>query len=115
MQSVIDALRAGDRARAVRLFQERGQLTVEEANRSVDLATVLIGRTASSAAPGAAAKAEQTAAVAAAATAWLAGALILSLVAGMIGGGIGARGARRIIRGARVEAVNTRPLAEPVS
>lgn len=113
-QSVIETLRTGDRAGAVRRLQEQGQLTEAEANRSVDLATVLIGRAASSAAPGAAAKAEQTAAVAAAATAWLAGAIILSLVAGMIGGGIGARGARRIIKGARVEAEITRPLAEPV-
>jgi len=113
-QSVIEALRAGDRAGVVRRLQEQGRLTEEEANRSVDLATVLIGRAASSAAPGAAAKAEQTAAVAAAATAWLAGAIVLSLVAGMIGGGIGARGARRIIKGARVEAEITRPLAEPV-
>jgi hypothetical protein len=112
-QSVIEALRAGDRAGAVRRLQEQGRLTEEEANRSVDVA-VLIGRAASSAAPGAAAKAEQTAAVAAAATAWLAGAIVLSLVAGMIGGGIGARGARRIIKGARVEAEITRPLAEPV-
>jgi len=113
-QSVIDALRTGDRASAVRRLQEQGQLTEEEANRSVDLATVLIGRAASSAAPGAAAKAEQTAAVAAVATAWLAGAIVLALVAGIIGGGIGARGARRIIKGARVETAITRPLAEPV-
>jgi hypothetical protein len=113
-QSVIDALRSGDRATAMRRLQEQGQLTEEEANRYVDLAAVLIGRVPSSAAPEAAAKSAQTAAVAAAATAWLAGAIVLSLLAGMIGGGIGARGARRIIKGAHVEMDVTRPLAQAV-
>lgn len=51
------------------------------------------------------------------ASGWLAAAIALSLVAGMVGGGIGARGARRLLKGPRftVEAPATRPggYAEP--
>jgi hypothetical protein len=112
-QSVIEAMRRGDRASAVRRLQEQRQLTEEEAHRSVELAAELIGRAPVPPAPDAAAKVEQTAAVAAAATAWLASAVVLSLIAGMAGGGIGARGARRVIKGASVKAEITRPLAEP--
>ena len=109
---VIEGLRSGDRAAAVRQLQEQGRLTEEEANRYFDLGTVLLERTP----PAAAATVGQTAAVAAAASGWLAGAIVLSLITGMIGGGIGARGARRLLRGARARTAAdvTRPgLAEP--
>lgn len=109
---VIEGLRSGDRATAVRQLQEQGQLTEEEATRYFDLGAVLFERAPSAAA----ATVKQPAAVAAAANGWLAGAIVLSLIAGMIGGGIGARGARRLLLGGRAPTAAdvTRPgLAKP--
>jgi hypothetical protein len=69
------------------------------------------------AAPEVAATAERTAGMAVVASGWLAVAIVLSLIAGMLGGAVGARGARRLMKGSRFAADPdvTRPgLAEPV-
>jgi hypothetical protein len=74
----------------------------------------LFGLLAPSAALDAAAT-ERTVGVASVASGWLASAISLCLIAGMLGGAVGARGARRLMKGSRFTAeADTRPgLAEP--
>jgi hypothetical protein len=74
----------------------------------------LFGLVAPSAALDAAAT-ERTVGVAAVASGWLASAIALCLIAGMLGGAVGARGARRLMKGSRFTSdADTRPgLAEP--
>lgn len=109
-QSVVDALRSDDHARAVRRLQDQFRVGEEEANRYLDLAGALTGRT-----PVATGDRIERTAATAEASAWLAAAIALSLLAAMIGGGIGARGARRLLKGRRFEVADTRPggFAEP--
>lgn len=114
-QVVIDALRTGDRASALRRLQEDHRLSEEDANRYLDLGAALADRAPRTRAD--AERDERAARAVAQASGWLAGAIGLSLIAGVVGGGIGARGARRLLKGPRfvVQEPATRPggFAEP--
>jgi hypothetical protein len=102
--AVVDALNSGDRTSAVRRLQEQTGINAEEAGRYIDLGALLAGLP-----PADRAGARSTAA-AALASRWLVVAIALSLFAGVVGGGVGARGTRRLLKGARfVEARATRP------
>lgn len=91
----IAGLNLDDRQEAVRSLQQRLGLSAEQANRAVDQALALSGR-AERASPAGREAAEEKLHVASMASGWLSAAIVLSLLAAMGGGLVGARGARRL-------------------
>lgn len=97
---VLGSVNEGDRAEAIALLQQQAGLSQEQAADIVDQALILTGREgqASGQAQGAAEDAMQTASVA---TGWISAAIVLSLLAAIGGGAMGARGSRRPVTAAR--------------
>lgn len=94
---VVRAIRDGDRPAAVQALQDATGMSAEEAERYADIAFAALGKEGS--VPTAATeRAERAMDASAKATGWLSGAVALSLVAGLLGGAMGARGARRFAR-----------------
>lgn len=91
----IAQLNLNDRQEAARALEQRLGLSPDQANRAVDQAMALAGRT-DQASPADRAAAEQNLRTASVASGWLSGAIVLSLLAAMGGGLAGAHGARRL-------------------
>lgn len=91
---VLSSVNQGDRGEAIALLQERAGLTTEQAARVVDQALILRGR-GDQASPGAQSAAEDAMRTASVASGWLSAAIVLSLLAAIGGGIVGARGTRR--------------------
>lgn len=92
---VLRSVNRGDRQGAVEALQNRLGMSPEEANRIVDQASALTGQQGrAEAAPSG----ERAANTVSAASGWLSAAIVLSLLAGILGGSIGARGTRRMPR-----------------
>lgn len=107
---VMGSVAEGDRAEAIALLQERAGLTRDEAAGIVDQALILAGREGQ-ASPEAQAAAEDAMQTASVASGWLSGAIVLSLLAAIGGGAMGARGTRRPVSAARHAAAT--PSEEP--
>lgn len=88
---------AGDRQEAIDLLRDRLNLSSDQASQLVDQALILSGREGS-ASPQARATAQEALRTASLASGWLSAAILLSLLAAMGGGVIGARGTRREVR-----------------
>jgi hypothetical protein len=95
---VMRSIDAGQREAAVATLQERLGLSPDQANRIVDQALVLAGREEQASAQGRT-ETEQALRTASAASGWLSAAILLSLLAGIAGGALGARGTRRVVHG----------------
>jgi len=95
---VMRSIDAGERAAAVATLQQRLGVSSEQANRIIDQALILAGRE-EQASTEARAETEQTLRTASAASGWLSAAIVLSLLAAMGGGALGARGTRREAHG----------------
>lgn len=100
----------GDREQAVVALQERLGLSAEQANQVVDQALLLAGRD-EGVSPEAEAAAEDSLRAASVASGWLSGAILLSLLAAMGGGLMGARGTRRLESVRHRRAVEPEPMA----
>lgn len=87
----------GDRQEAVSVLESRLGLSAEQASRIVDQALVLTGRE-ESASPEGRAAAEHSLRAASVASLGLSLAILLSLLAAIGGGLVGARGTRRVVR-----------------
>lgn len=88
---------AGDRQDAINVLRDRLNLSTDQASRLVDQALALSGREGAASPQGRAA-AQETLRTASVASGWLSAAILLSLLAAMGGGLIGARGTRREVR-----------------
>lgn len=84
-----------NRQESVQILQERLGLTPEQANRAVEQALALSGQ-AEGASPENREAAQRELRAASVASGWLFGAIVLSLLAAVGGGLVGARGARRL-------------------
>lgn len=91
----VASLNLSDRQEAARVLESRFGLTVEQANRAVDQAMALSGHE-ENATPAGRAAAERSLHTASIASGWLSAAILLSALAAMGGGAVGARGARRL-------------------
>lgn len=87
----------GSRQEAIATLRDRLEISRDQAARLVDQALALSGRE-ESASPQGREAAQQTLRTASIASGWLSGAILLSLLAAMGGGLLGARGTRREIR-----------------
>jgi hypothetical protein len=94
--AVGEAVRRGDRDAVVAAMQDSMGMSPSQANRAADLALAAAGR--GDVSPQAERQAERAADAGATATGWLAGAILLSLIVALVGGALGARGARRFTR-----------------
>jgi hypothetical protein len=94
---VMSAVRRNDREGAVTAMQDSMGMSRQQAERAADMAFALGGRTGN-VSPETQQQAERAADAGATATGWLAGAILLSLIVAIVGGGLGARGARRFTR-----------------
>jgi hypothetical protein len=94
--AVGEAVRRGDRDAVVAAMQDSMGMSPSQANRAADLALAAAGR--GDVSPQAERQAERAADAGATATGWLAGAVLLSLIVALVGGALGARGARRFTR-----------------
>lgn len=108
---IIGSLDEGNRQEAISVLRDRLGLSIEQANSLVDQALVLSGREELVSPQGRAA-AEKTLRTASAASGWLSAAILLSLVAAMGGGLLGARGTRREVRQHTGGPTTTTPGAE---
>jgi len=95
---VMRSIDAGQREAAVATLQQRLGLSTDQANRIVDQALILAGREEQASAQGRT-ETEQALRTAAAASGWLSAAIVLSLLAAIGGGALGARGTRRVVHG----------------
>lgn len=94
---VAGSLNQGNRQEAIDILRDRLGVSNEQASRLVDQALALSGRE-ESASPQGRAAAQDTLHTASVASGWLSGAILLSLLAAMGGGLLGARGTRRQVR-----------------
>lgn len=94
---VAGSLDRGNRQEAISVLRDRLGISTDQATRLVDQALALSGRE-ESASPAGRAAAEETLHTASIASGWLSGAILLSLLAAMGGGLLGARGTRREVR-----------------
>lgn len=94
-KSVARSVESGDREAAVRSLQSSLGLTPDQAGKIVDQALIMSGRSESASEQGRA-DARDTAKTASMATGWLSAAILLSLLAAMGGGMLGARATRRL-------------------
>lgn len=92
---VVRSVDRGDRQAAIDELQSRLGLSPDQANRIVDQALIMAGRE-DAASPQGRAEAQQTVRTASIASGWLSAAILLSLLAAMGGGYLGARGTRRV-------------------
>jgi hypothetical protein len=109
----IASLNLNDRQEAARTLEQRLGLTPEQANRAVDQALALSGRE-EEVSPANREAAEQGLRAASVASGWLSGAIVLSLLAAMGGGVLGAHGAQRLAGAQRRRAMmKRRPQTTP--
>jgi hypothetical protein len=87
----------GDRAEAIQNLQSRLGISSEQAGKLVDQALIMAGRE-ESASPAGQEAAQDTLRTASMASGWLTGAILLSLLAAIAGGWLGARGTHRHVR-----------------
>lgn len=92
---LLSSLERGDRSAAVSVLQNRFGMTPDQASRAADQALAMTGRSPSGAVVPPREVTTDVAQTASAASAWLSGAILLSLLAGAGGGLLGARGAQR--------------------
>lgn len=94
---VARSLSEGDRQEAISILRDRFGISNEQATRVVDQALIVSGRE-EQASPAAQESAQQTVDTAALASGWLTGAILLSLLAAVGGGWLGARGTHRVVK-----------------
>lgn len=90
-------IQEGDRQEAIGVLRDRLGVSADQAARMVDQALILSGR-AGAASPQSRAVTQESLRTASMASGWLSAAILLSLLAAMGGGLIGARGTRREVR-----------------
>lgn len=87
----------GDRAEAISSLQSRLGISSEQAGKLVDQALILSGRE-ENASPAGRETAQNTLRTGAMASGWLTAAILLSLLAAIFGGWLGAKGTHRVVR-----------------
>jgi hypothetical protein len=91
---LLSSLERGDRTSAIGVLENRFGMSSEQARRAADQALTMTGRSPAGA-DTRTGEVSNAAQAASAASAWLSGAILLSLLAGAGGGLLGARGSRR--------------------